>query len=304
MFSYKKWLPVGTRTSSSGIIIFTILVILVTLKIFYPSASRIASFEGDSQREFDKLVEKESSSIDDSLPHYLYKQRQDSIRHELSKYSLGGNSWHAFDLGVEKLESEKGQKRYYFQIGGYYIKEGFSDFYSLRGKNYIQYTVFTKEEDDVKFGYARTFETDLKLEQRDEREWKVSYPVSKTGYTVWQAILIVLTIIILVLFFGAIIGLPLQLLSLIAQGRAFSEKVIAILYTQARILILAGVLRALLRISLHLYYKAQIPPSVTFYYYDDIMSGWGLIVGGLVALLFAKAFRKGYELEQEQELTV
>lgn len=305
MLSFKKRLSLCKGTFTSGIVIFTMIIVLLLLKTFYPSASQIASFRGDSQTEFDKLVEKESSSINDSLPHYLFKQKQDSVRRELfDDYTPSGSSWSAGGLGVEKLEPKKGENKYYLLVDGYFVERSFWDFYSLHGKNYLEYAVYTKEKDYEQSGDLHTIETNLRIKQLNEKEWQISYPQSKTRYTIWEAIVIVLSFIMIGIFFIAIVGLPIQFLSLIAQGKAFSEKVIVILNTIAAILIFGGILRAILRVSLHLYYKAQMPPSITFYYYDDFMSGWGLIVGGLIALLVATAFKRGYELQQEQELTV
>ncbi len=298
--------PDSKKTFTSGLIIFILIVALLLLKFLYPTSSRIAWEKDNYQTRFDKLVEKESWSINDSLPHYQYKRLQDSIRRQLSEENIprgGSGSMSVFDVGVGKIEFQENKVKYYLTVGGYFAKD-FFEFYSLHGKNYIEYSVFTKKENDFRVGDFKTAETKFELEQLDQNRWQINYPLSKTQYTVWQAIVIVLSFLAVGLLFMALIGLPLQLLFLIAKGKAFSDKVLIIFYTIASILLCSGIFLAIFRITLHLYYKAQVPYPVTFYYYDDIMNGWSLVIGGLIVLLFAKAFQRGYDLQQEQELTV
>jgi hypothetical protein len=304
MIVFKRGLPSGKRILASGIFIFGLIVTLFLLNFFYPTSARIAWNKDDYQKSLDKLVEKESHFISDSLPYYQYKRQQDSIRSQLFDESdFGGNSTKTFDMGIKKIDSDKSTEQYYLIIGGYYAKDYF-EFYSLHRRNYVEYSIFKEAEGSVRYGEMKKNEIKVKLEQVNDREWQINYPISKATYTIWQAIIVTLSFIFIGLLFMTIVGWPLHLLFLIAKGKAFSNKAILILYTIAYVLLFAGVFRAIVRLALHLYYKARVPYPVTFYYYDDIMSGWDFIMAGLIVLLFAKAFHRGYELQKEQELTI
>lgn len=259
----------------------------------------------NSQTRFDKLVEKESLLLNDSLPHYQYKKQQDSIRRRLSEENFRvGSSMKVLDVGIEKSQIEKNELRYCVTVGGYFAKD-YLAFYSLHGKNYLEYDSAVKTGDpQVQSIETKKIETKLGIEQLDREEWQIHYPVSKTTYTIWQAVIILLNCFAIGLLLFGITFLFIRLLFLIAKGKAFSDEVLRLFYTGAGIFFLAGFIKSGLLIGLHLYYKTQMPYPVTFYFYDDIMSGVKFIIIGLITLLFAKAFQRGRELQQEQDLTV
>ena len=305
VFFKKRALLFGKRIFTSRIIIFLVLITLLLLKFFYPTSSRISWNKKDAQSRLEELVDKESVSINDSLPHYQFKRKQDSILAEVSADNFpAGSGMKIFNLGIYDLITKKGERKYYLIVGGYFAKNFFS-FYSLHETNFIEYEIPTKTNDaEVQSIETRTIKTNLKLEQLNEREWQIGYPVSRIGYNIGRVVIVVLMIIFFALFFFGIIGMPLKLLFLIAKGKAFSGEAIERFHTIAAILLISGIFLAIIMLALHLFYKAQMPYPVSFYFFDDIMSGWGLVVWGLIVLLFAKAFQHGYELQQEQELTV
>lgn len=293
------------RIISSGVITFILIVLLLLLKFFHPTSSRMATGEDWRKDKLKKPIEKLSSSLNDSLPYYEYKKKQDSIRRELFEdLAVGGNGISVLSLGAEEEKKSNGQEKYFLNVFGYFMRDMF-DYYTIHGKNFIEYDIWTKEDKNgTKFGELKTAEINLKIEQQSSREWQVGFPLSRSQYYFVRFIVFVLAFIMGILFTCVELFLSLKFLFLIANGKAFTEQGIKCLNIIAAVLIFSAIIQTLIRLGFHLYFKSQVPYPLTFYYYDDIMSGWGLLMAGLIVLLFAKAFRHGYELQEEQDLTV
>jgi hypothetical protein len=63
-------------------------------------------------------------------------------------------------------------------------------------------------------------------------------------------------------------------------------------------------LAGIIKIIVHLIFSSQVPEQLYFSYYIALMSGREYIIGGLIILLIAKAFKNGQKLQEEQSLTV
>jgi len=98
--------------------------------------------------------------------------------------------------------------------------------------------------------------------------------------------------------------LPLRFLLLVAKGQAFNDETIGSLHFLAWFLLITGIVIALIKIIFHLFFQSMIPPQIRFSWYDALMNGWEYIIAGLIALLLAKAFLKGSQLQKDSELTV
>jgi hypothetical protein len=308
MFSFKTLTDRDNkRTLTSGVIIFAVIIVLSLLNFFYPTSSRIAWGKTDSQIQIDKLVDRESTAINDSLPFYQYKRLRDSIKADISEdffTGLYGSGQSVFNFGTREFKIHNGNTKYYLAVSGYFAKTLF-DFYRLHGQNYIEYGIHSKTYDNgTEVSDPKTDTTTLILEQQNDREWQILYPISKTANMVITLIIYTLMFIGFAILYYGILVQPLKILFLIAKGEAFSEEAIARFYNLFYVLLYAGVVISVLRIAFHLYFRTHLPYPLTFYYYDDVMSGSTSFIAALVVLLIAKAFQSGHRLQLEQDLTV
>lgn len=286
----------------SNIVIFILLSILVLAYFIYPPRQQTS---WSSTTPIEQLVIREAGSLNRSLPYHQYKQKEDSIRRQISDAYFKSSSHHEiaiFDIGVAIPKSKSQQ--HYLTIDAYHLKGG-DMAYSLNEKNYLEYTVWGPEKDGVRSGETKTIETSVKLNQKKNGEYHVAYfPISRNNAMVLKITIIVLMVIFGVVTFYALFYLPLRFLFLVAKGKPFDDESIGILHAIAWFLLATGILSAVLKILFHLIFKSELPPQVHFNYYDAIMSGWGFLVAGLGTLLFAKAFLRAAQLQEEQALTI
>src|SRR5690349_6633759 len=113
-------------TFKSGILIFIIILTLVLLKTLYPTSSRLSFEERRPKYRIDWLVTRLSSSINDSLPHYQFKKKEDSIRSRVANENfMSGGSLGAFGFGTGEYKTKAGEQKYFLNVLGYFAKDVF-----------------------------------------------------------------------------------------------------------------------------------------------------------------------------------
>jgi hypothetical protein len=295
-----------THFLTSSIFILNLIGLIFLAKVIHPTSNTHYWYnEPDLVETLTNKVR-----IDDSLPHYQYRKIHDSIaqkiRWENIDNSYPGDGWSFLNISATKL-TRNNNVRYYFNIPGYY-KVDRSDFYTLGGKNYLNYTEWKTEATDSTVGYGEivTKETSMRFIRPNlqEQEYIIGVPLTKSAHSTWRVIIIIFSITLAIVAFYSLILIPFKLLKLIARGEAFNDETIGSLYTIGGFLISIGLILSLTRLGGHLFLSTAIPSVFTYYVYDDFMLNWLFYVIGLIVLLFAKAFQKGYQLQEEQELTV
>jgi hypothetical protein len=294
------------RTLNSGHAVFGLIVLLVVLKMVYPTSSRL-SFE-PSKSVVDDLVSDSMRTVNASLPHILYQRIEDSVRRKFTLDNRNtiwtGEGFSIAHFGAVVFKDDT-TKAYYFNVPGYFPEEVVS-FYAKDGKSYLEYNVWTQVDEaaGTATGYPVEKETSVRYVPGEEKTWTVGFPISSSTYQVLRLITIALMAVGVLLALYIYLNLALRVLLLIAKGQAFSDEVIGSLYTIAWYLIGTSLLFMLARLGLHILLRSKVSFPFTFYYYDDVMSASSWMVGGLVVLLLAQAFRNGAQLQKEQELTI
>jgi len=130
---------------------------------------------------------------------------------------------------------------------------------------------------------------------------RLMIPVSKTAYRVWQIAMFVILGLGLVLFWLAFRKFV-QVLVEIAQGNAFSVRNYQRLYfitnTIGAYLLCILLARLVLQWAFSSYYSGDL--VITTDWWQN--AKWALFV---IAFYFiARAFKTGYDIQQEQELTI
>jgi hypothetical protein len=132
----------------------------------------------------------------------------------------------------------------------------------------------------------------------------VAFPTGKTTATILKALLMVGAVVFLILGLYCLLYVPIKILSLISKGQFFNDELTGGLHITGGFLLLLGLIHPLTAIPLHLVFSSRVPDGVEFSYYEALMKHWELVVAGGIILLFAQAFSKGTQLQNEQDLTV
>lgn len=287
---WKHWLP-GRETW-----IYYLIVGLFFLRIFIPPQHQTTQYT-------ESLIERRANTmmpvLPDSISWKAYSYVRDSVRRavlmENATNTNKGTSWGVFNMGTA---SYKENGKYYFFMEGYELPLGF-EYYTENGKNYLEW--LTSLRDITR----RKTETEAKILAADNNEQAiVLLPVTKKTTVVVSVILALLSVIVLIFSLFCFIGLPFRILKNISKREVFKLENIEAFHLIARFLFVFAAVSILLPVILNLVLKSKIPEAVHLSYYNIVMENVFTIIGGLVALEFGKAFRRGYELEKEHELTI
>jgi hypothetical protein len=238
-------------------------------------------------------------NINDSIPAYEYKRIEDSVRNKIvlenSSMISSGAGWAGYSLGTStNTDAEKEENYLYFS--GYKIKNPFTYFFKKDGKMYMTYDsngIITTKPSQIKY-----------INDRETDTGEVFMPTTHATIKWLNMFHWPLLFILIIIVFGIFVNTPLRVLYNIAKGKAFNDENIGSLHVMAWLLIVFGVLPGLISLVSYLIIREQIPDQIQYRFFHSIMHGWEFIVAGLITLLLAKAFKKGYELQEEQELTV
>lgn len=287
---------------SSGYLIFLLIITISIIEYFpvsFGSHYNSVTLEGHSG------IEKKKPN--DSLPYYRYKFLADSllkIEETENRFRYRGSGLQVFGIGTSTYDHTTTADLHYLCVEGYLLEEH-TAFYSNRKENFFLYPVWDRIQADEKYGHLEKFVTETGYgENADNSSGTVYIPVSKTTVIVCKIFLGILGAGFAILGFYALIMVPARLLFQISKGKFFSDENIGSLYLIALYLIIFALLPGILTIIFHLLYRNHIPDFLNFSYYDALMNNTPALLAGLVVLLFAQAFRKGYDLQMEQELTV
>jgi hypothetical protein len=139
---------------------------------------------------------------------------------------------------------------------------------------------------------------------RDNGSGSLLFPVSNSNY-VWIRIacwMLGLNLIGLLIYAFAFRGTA--ILFRIARGDSFNKKNVSGLYLIGWTLISCGLLPILIGGLTSLFFQSQVPAGVEYNWLQNLHRWQGWILSGLSVLLLAGAFRKAYQLQNENSLIV
>jgi hypothetical protein len=238
-------------------------------------------------------------NVSRELPHSEYELIKDStLRQIWEENSASFSSWEYLAIGTA-VDEKKKDPEHYFLLSGYRADYSFRH-YRKDGIQYIQY----RDPAQTNAPYV-TRETSLRFSGMNPNE-DINIYLSIPGWLriTLNIFLWALMGLVIVLLLFHVIRYPLRMLYNIANGNVFIPENIRIFYRLAWTLLFIGLIPQLISLVVHLILKSRVPPAFSYPVYENLMQSWGLVLAALIAFLFAEAFRKGYELEEEQELTV
>lgn len=177
---------------------------------------------------------------------------------------------------------------HFLVFSGYSLEEGVALFYS-NGKNYLRKKDGSTTESNV--GYL----PDLK---------SILFPISDSTYTFGIVVMVVLLSIVGFTLLYAWLALPINVLVNISRGKMFVHSNIRDLFLIAFTLLGYALLQAIMPFITFLILKKSLPDGFYISLQDQLSANWKIGVIGIIVLIIAFAFKKGYKLQQEQDLTI
>ena len=197
------------------------------------------------------------------------------------------------------------EKDYWLSLKGYKTAEN-TKFFIHNNKYYLAVvqwdSVKNRGDNTSKYGHYVRKEISILYSAEDQ---KVKIPISKEKYNLLKGFLNVIIFVILFVIVYVYIGLPIQLLLNISRGRPFSRQNNRAFKIMTVTLITLALLYITEPYFMHLLYKRLIPAELWLEpLWPRIYSKLYLFLIAGVIFIIGKAFKRGYRLQQEEDLTV
>lgn len=252
-----------------------------------------------------RIPEQEKLTHVDSLPHYLYKEIADSLKH-LTDAEKGKNtlipSFFPSSIGFfgflqtsrtwyDWYTEHKSYLvfDYYIWLTDYSLDEGL-EFYYKDGKNYLRQPNGSSKE--IKVAYLADFHK------------SVLVPVSKDFFTGGRIIIFILMGVIGLALLYIFIALPFNVLLNISRGKVFTLINLRDLHLIAFTALGFFLTQMIMPYIISLFFLKKIPAELTISFSTLLGSNLEMGLFGIVTLAIARAFAKGYKLQQDQDLTI
>jgi hypothetical protein len=182
-----------------------------------------------------------------------------------------------------------------------------ADFFINKDKYFVSHTVWDRIENDFKSGHPEQKETSLRYSTGNfdlKTDSALLIPISKKSYLILEKVVWALVIILILFLLYTLYALPAKVLVSIASGQPFTKKNIKRLNITGWVLLISSILPSLVLITIEWIMKDRIPNEIYFPFLLSIFDHKVILIAGLVVLLIANAFKRGYNLQQEQEGTI
>jgi hypothetical protein len=249
--------------------------------------------------------EPEKLTHTDSLPYYQYKVIADSLKHmadsEKDKNNLRPagfpasvgffgfvktfRTWYGWHTD-NKSHLESG---YHIWLPSYTLDDRF-EFYYKDGKNYLKEINGNSKE--IQVAYLKDFNS------------SVLVPVSKGFFTAGRNFTFILMAVIGFALLYIFIALPINVLLNISRGKVFTQINLRDLHIIAYTSLGFFIVQMITPYIVSLFFLKKIPAELTISFSALFDSNWEIGLFGIVTLAIARAFFKGYKLQQEQDLTI
>lgn len=248
-------------------------------------------------------------SIDDSLPYYRYKQIEDSIKQVRQTRGLvddyPAEGFSSSGIGIYTFRETPGGPKtsYFIGLHDYKLKDESSKFYTRNGTFHLLYPVW---DTILPGGSKKGHYASKQIAVRYSASRNTLYiPVSKNMSWFYRFILYVAGFGGIAFCFYVLIGLPLKVIINIARGRAFIPQNYKTFKLMSITLFTLCLLKVFFPYIFRLIYSGMIPADFESYSVLGRMAGdWFAYLLVVMLFLIGKAFQRGYQLQQDQNLTI
>jgi len=209
------------------------------------------------------------------------------------------------ELSQEKQKQEEAEQFYYFGLDGYSL-DYYTKFFLQNGTFNLAYvkwdSVIKRKYDSTQVGHYERKQIPVRYSTEDKR---VLIPVSKNQHRFISVALNILSFSWLFFFVYFFIGLPIQILINISKGDAFNKKNIKRFKIMVYVLFAYALISTLAPYILKFFFRKMIPSDFQLQtFLHGFFNNLYLFLIAIVIFVIAKAFQKGYRLQQEQDLTI
>ncbi len=252
--------------------------------------------------------EKQNENLLDSLLIIVVNEQDPFKKNSLNRYyhSIKDSLFTNSTLKNFNNNYFSGKVFFYFSLNGY-TADNENKFYIDNGSYNIAFIKWDKEESSKgnKLGKSGHYEHKQIKVRFNKSNNSINIPISFKLHGILKiALMITITFLIgFSLYF--FIGLPVQILLNISRGKVFILNNLKYINQICLALMMATSFTIFLPMVLHLIFMNRIPSEIyPNSIFSILASGFGYIIATIVLLLIRKAFKKGYELQQENALTV
>jgi hypothetical protein len=208
---------------------------------------------------------------------------------------------------ADSVTKEKEKDRsYYFTLEGYSLKNYDTKFF-IKGNSfnlaYVKWdTIIRRKYDSTQSGHYESKQIKVRYATDAKR---ILIPVSKKTHAILDVSFIAFTFISIVVILYFFLGLPIQVLVNISKGRAFTEKNIYMLRQISWAAFIIAVLTTASPYIFRLLFWKMIPGDFVLEpFLNTLFENLPILLMALVTFLIAKAFRRGYKLQQYEDMTI
>jgi hypothetical protein len=207
---------------------------------------------------------------------------------------------------VLRQNERKEEQFYYLGLEGYTVKDYNTQFFLDNGTYNLAYVVWDSVHrrtfDSTKTGHYERKKISVRYSADEKR---VMIPLTKKQYRAVATVFDLGRYAFLFLFVYIFIGLPLQIIINISKGKAFTLQNIYRFKLMAVVLFVYGLLAIATPYILKLFYNSIILEDFTLKpFTQTFFSYLPLLLSALGLFLISKAFKRGYNLQQENALTI
>jgi hypothetical protein len=246
-----------------------------------------------------------------------YRKVQDSLdelsrwkTQRLTRYSSGVEVLFAGVTRIDEcvscfdINERNIQNKYFISLPRFALKEDAG--FRLDGNDYILERFEEKEKTELgSIGYKTDEKIDVRLlDPQNDTGVTVLLPVSSSAYHVVEVIMYFFLALALIVVLWLFIKLPATILINIGKGKPFLLQNVRNLYRIGWGLIIVTFLMAALPWLTGLAFSSKLPEEIYFPFWSTLLDSRWAFVGGLAILMTARAFKQGYQLQQEQSLTI
>jgi hypothetical protein len=206
----------------------------------------------------------------------------------------------------ERTTDSKNNQLYYLTLTGYTLKNAESQFYISKGTYNLTYVKWDSIKkvgtDSNRYGHYQSKQIPIRYATEKK---KIMIPVS---YKQYRFVSVCLNTLFFILYFFSmyiLLGLPIQVLANISRGKAFIKKNIRMFRQMSIGLFVYSFFAIFFPYIMHLLLWKMISedfalPSVWHAVFNNLY----VVLVAVILFLIGEAFKKGYKLQQEQNLTI
>lgn len=258
-------------------------------------------------------------NFNDSLPYYTYKYKEDSLNRieQAREFNNKGQGIagitcgalgvytivdEVLDRGILKEERPDSEKHYYLALIGYNL-DNRTKFYIDNNTYNLAYPKWDSiNKFGTKFGHYESKQIKIRYASNNK---SILIPISNERYHLFSISLSILSFSILFFFAYIFIGLPIQILFRVSKGDAFNRKNIQSFKLMSIVLFIFTLVCSFVPYFFKFIYQKIIPADFKLQSVPQtFISYLYLYIVCLVLFIITKAFKKGYQLQKEQDLTI